>query len=48
MTGQVPEDLANVIKNNSGLQQLCLSANDLRSSTIVILQALKDHPNLKF
>ena len=46
MTGQVAEDLANVIKNNSGLQKLALSANDLRSSAIVVLQALKDHSKL--
>ena len=46
MTGQVAEDLANVIKSNSGLQKLALSANDLRSSAIVVLQALKDHSKL--
>ena len=47
MTGQVAEYLVNVIKNNSGLQQLGLSDNDLRSTTIVILQALKDHTKLQ-
>ena len=43
MTGQVAEDLVNVVKNNSCLQQLILSDNDLGSSAIVILQVLKDH-----
>ena len=47
MTGQVAEDLANVIKNNSGLQELYLYDNDLKSSTTVILQALKENSQLK-
>ena len=47
MTGQVAEDLANVIKTNSGLAKLYLSNNDLRSSAIVILQALKEKSQLK-
>ena len=47
MTGKVAEDLANVIRNNSGLKQLCLSDNNLKSSAIVILQALKDNSQLK-
>ena len=47
MTGQVAEDLANVIKNNSGLQELCLYNNDLRSSATVFLQALKENSQLK-
>ena len=47
MTGKVAEDLANVIRNNSGLEQLCLSDNNLKSSAIVILQALKDNSQLK-
>ena len=47
MTGQVAEDLANVIKNNSDLEGLHLSGNDLQYSAIVILQALKDHSKLK-
>ena len=47
MTGQVAEDLANVIKNNSGLEELYLSRNDLRSSATVILQALKGKSKLK-
>ena len=42
LTGQVSEDLANAIKSNSSLTQLHLSDNDLRSSVIVILQALKE------
>ena len=47
MTGQVSEDLANVIKTNSGLAKLHLSNNDLRSSATVILQALKENSQLK-
>ena len=40
MTGQVAKDLANIIKNNSGLEEFYLSGNDLKSSAVVILQAL--------
>ena len=47
MTGKVAEHLANVIENNSDLEELCLSNNDLKSSTIVILQALKRHFHIK-
>jgi len=47
MTGQVVEDLAKVIKNNSGLEKLYLSNNDLKTSAVVILQALKDISTLK-
>ena len=47
MTGQVAEDLANVVKNNSGLEELYLSNNNLRSSATVILQALIDNSQLK-
>ena len=47
MTGQVAEDLANVIKNNSGLEELHLYENDLKSSATVILQALKENSQLK-
>ena len=47
MTGEVAEDLANVIKNNSGLEELYLSDNDLRSSAVVILQALAKISQLK-
>ena len=47
MTGYVAEDLANVIKNNSGLEQLYLSGNDLKLSTVVILQALTNNWQLK-
>ena len=48
MTGQVAEDLANVIKNNTDLETLALSYNDLRSSAIIILQALKENSKIKF
>jgi len=47
MTGQVAEDLANVIKNNSGLELLGLSNNDLKASAIVILQTLMENSTLK-
>ena len=47
MTGLVSKDLASVIKNNPGLEKLCLSLNDLRSSAVVILQALREHCKLK-
>ena len=47
MTGYIAEDLANVIKNNSGLEQLYLSGNDLKLSTVVILQALTNNLQLK-
>ena len=47
MTGQAAEDLANVIKNNSNLEQLGLENNNLGPSAIVILQALKENSQLK-
>ena len=47
MTSQVARDLANVIKNNSGLEELYLYSNDLRSSATVILQALEENSKLK-
>ena len=47
MTGQVTEDLANVIKNNLGLEELYLNDNDLKSSATVILQALKENSQLE-
>ena len=47
MTGQVAEDLAKVIKNNSGLKEIYLSHNCLRSSAVLILQALKENSKLK-
>ena len=47
MTGQATEDLANVIKNNSNLEQLGLENNNLGPSAIVILQALKENSQLK-
>ena len=46
MTGQVAEDLANIIKNNSNLEILCLRNNELGLSAIKILQALKDNSKL--
>ena len=47
MTGQVAEDLANVIKNNSGIEELYLYDNDLKSSATVMLRALKENSQLK-
>ena len=47
MTGNMADDLADVIKHNTCLVQLCLAGNDLKSSTSVILQALKGHSTLK-
>ena len=47
MTGQVVEDLAKVIKNNKGLEELHLSNNDLKLEAAVVLKALKENSNLK-
>ena len=47
MTGEAAEALATVIKNNSNLEQLGLASNDLKSSTVLILQALKENSKLK-
>ena len=47
MTGQVAEHLANVSKYNSGLKQLCLSDNDLKSSAVVIFKALKENTEVE-
>ena len=47
MTGEVAEDLANVIKTNSHLEQLGLESNNLGSSAIIILQALKENSSLQ-
>ena len=47
MTGQVAEALASVIKNNTGLEEIWLSYNDLKLSTSAILQALKENSNLE-
>ena len=47
MTGKIADDLSEVIKCNTSLTQLCLAGNDLKSSTCVILQALKGHSGLK-
>ena len=41
MTGELAKDIASVITNNLGLEQLYLSNNDLKDSTAVILKALK-------
>ena len=47
MTEKVAEDLANVIKNNIGLEEILISHNDLKSSAAVVLQALKEGSKLK-
>ena len=47
ITKEVVEGLVNVIKNNSGLEELYLSDNDLKLSAVVILQALKEISELK-
>ena len=47
ITGQMVEDLANVIKNNPDLEELCLSYNDLKASLIKILQELKSNSKVK-
>ena len=47
MTSKVAEDLAGVIKSNSCLEQLLLANNDLKSSAVVVLQALQGVTKLK-
>ena len=47
MTGAVVQDLANVINNNSNLDDLLLCNNDFKQSAVVILQALKSKCKLK-
>ena len=47
MSEEVASDLADVIKNNVQLEELCLFNNKLQSSCTVILQALKRNSNLK-
>ena len=47
LTGVVAEDLACVIKSNSCLKKLYLSGNDLKSSGVVMLQALQGITTLK-
>ena len=47
MTEKVAEDLANVIKNNKGLEELYLSNNSLKSAAAVILKALKENSVLR-
>ena len=47
MTGQAVEDLASVIKNNTELEALYLSDNDLKLSALTILRALKGNSKLK-
>ena len=40
------DDLAGVIKNNTGLVSLYLNGNNLQSSATVVLQALKGNSHL--
>ena len=47
MTGEVVDDLAGVIKNNTNLEALWLSGNNLQSSVTVIIEALKENSSLK-
>ena len=47
MTSEIAEDLAEVIKSNSCLEQLLLANNDLKSSAVVVLQALRKNSKLK-
>ena len=47
LTAHVAEELATIIKNNSGLEELCLSNNSLKTSAAVILKALKEKSVLK-
>jgi len=48
MSGKVVDDLADVIKNNTCLEELNLSCNNLQSSAVIILQALKQHQVLEY
>ena len=43
MPEQVAEDLAIVIKNNPGLEELLLFDNDLKLDALIILQALQEN-----
>ena len=47
MSSKVVDDLAGVIKSNACLEELHLYNNNLQSSAVVILQALKDSIHLK-
>ena len=47
MSGKVVTDLADVIKSNTSLEEIYLNCNDLQSSVIVILVALKRISTLK-
>ena len=47
LTGEVAEDLAAVIKNNSSLEELCIENNRLGLSAVMVLQALQEHSRLK-
>ena len=47
MSGKVVDDLAGVIKNNTGLVSLYLNSNNLQSSATVVLQALKGNSHLR-
>jgi len=47
LSGKVVKDLADVIKSNTSLEEIFLGCNDLQSSMIVVLQALKGISTLK-
>ncbi|XP_065915191.1 uncharacterized protein [Dysidea avara] len=47
MSGKVVTDLADVIKSNTSLEEIYLNCNDLQSSVVVILVALKRISTLK-
>ena len=47
LTGEVAEDLAAFIKNNSSLEWLCIESNRLGLSAAMVLQALQEHSRLK-
>ena len=47
MSGKVVDDMADVIKNNTCLEKLHLENNNLQSSAVVVLQALKEITSLK-
>ena len=47
LTAEVSQDLAEVIRINSGLERFYLSDTKLKSSAVVILQALKQNSQLK-
>ena len=47
ISGKVAEDLADVIINNTGLEELYIDDNHLQSSAVTILQALKQISTLR-